>query len=251
MEIIKNLVPANKYNIKCPYNMKPTRIVVHNTANDAPAKNEVAYMIKNKNQISFHYAVDDKECYQGIEENRNAWHCGDGNGKGNREGIAIEICYSKSGGSRFNQAEQNAVELIVGILNRYKWGIDKVTKHQDYSGKYCPHRTLDLGWQRFLNMIKEKLNEKPPVKSKGYIKGLYKTLYVMKVRTGAGTNYRTKKRSELSADGRRNSNILGHYKKGTIFTALEIIENGTEVWARGYSGYVCIKDKNTTYCKKV
>lgn len=251
LNIVKNLVSASKYSIKCPFTMKPSRIVVHNTANDAPAKNEVAYMIKNKNQKSFHYAVDDKEVYQGIEENRNAWHCGDGNGKGNREGIAIEICYSKSGGARFNQAEQNAVELIVGILKRYNWGIDKVTKHQDYSGKYCPHRTLDLGWSRFIKMIKEKLNEKPPVKSKGYITGNYKTLYVMKVRAGAGTNYRTKKRSELSADGRKNANVLGQYKKGTIFTALEIIENGSEVWARGYSGYVCIKDNKYTYCQKV
>lgn len=27
-------------------------------------------------------------------------------------------------------------------------------KHQDFSGKYCPHRTLDLGWERFLNKIR-------------------------------------------------------------------------------------------------
>ena len=81
----------------------------------------------------------------------------DGNGKGNREGIAIEICYSLSGGERFINAEQNAVDLIVDILNRYNWDIDKVTKHQDYTNKYCPHRTLDMGWDRFLNMINEKL----------------------------------------------------------------------------------------------
>lgn len=159
MEIIKNLVPENKYNIKCPYTMTPTRIVVHNTANDATARNEIAYMIKNNNEVSFHYAVDDKEIVQGIEENRNAWHSGDGgNGKGNREGIAIEICYSKSGGDRFIKAEQNAVELIVSILKRYNWGIDKVTKHQDYNKKYCPHRTLDMGWNRFIKMIEDKLN---------------------------------------------------------------------------------------------
>ena len=45
---------------------------------------------------------------------------------------------------------------------RYKergWGIDKVTKHQDYSGKYCPHRTLDMGWERFLNMIRAELGQ--------------------------------------------------------------------------------------------
>ena len=162
MNITKNLVAESKYNIKCPYSMTPTRIVVHNTANDASAQNEVAYMLRNNNQTSFHYAVDDIEVVQGIPENRNAWHSGDGgNGKGNREGIAIEICYSKSGGDKFTKAEENAVELIVDILKRYGWGIDKVTKHQDYNGKYCPHRTLDLGWDRFIKMIESKLNATP------------------------------------------------------------------------------------------
>ena len=158
MKVIQNLVPESKYSIKCPYSMTPTRVVVHNTANDASAVNEVAYMVRNNNEVSFHYAVDDKQVVQGIPENRNAWHSGDGGkGKGNREGIAIEICYSKSGGAKFTKAEENAVELIVDILKRYGWGIDKVTKHQDYNGKYCPHRTLDLGWDRFIGMIKNKL----------------------------------------------------------------------------------------------
>ena len=160
MNIVKNLVPESKYSINCPYAMKPTRIVVHNTANDASAENEIAYMIRNNNQVSFHYAVDDVKIVQGIPEDRNAWHSGDGNGKGNREGIAIEICHSKSGGTKFSKAEANAVELIVDILKRYGWGIDKVTKHQDYNGKYCPHRTLDLGWERFLDMIEGKLSPK-------------------------------------------------------------------------------------------
>ena len=161
MEIIKNIVPTEKYNIKCPYSMNPNRIVVHNTANDATARNEISYMISNDKEVSFHYAVDDKEVVQGIPENRNAWHSSDGeNGKGNREGIAIEICYSKSGGDRFTQAEKNAVELIVDILKRYGWGVDRVTKHQDYSGKYCPHRTLDAGWDRFIKMVEAKMNSK-------------------------------------------------------------------------------------------
>ena len=163
MKIIQNLVSESKYSIKCPYEMKPTRIVVHNTANDASAKNEIAYMIKNDNQVSFHYAVDDKQVVQGVPENRNAWHAGDGNGKGNREGIAIEICYSKSGGAKFEKAEENAVKLIVDILKRYGWGIEKVTKHQDYSGKNCPHRTIALGWERFIKMVDAELN--PPKKT--------------------------------------------------------------------------------------
>ena len=48
-------------------------------------QNEIAYMIKNNKQTSFHFAVDDKDVVQGIPENRNAWHCGDGNGKGNEK----------------------------------------------------------------------------------------------------------------------------------------------------------------------
>lgn len=161
VNIIKRIVPESKWGIKCPYEMTPTRIVVHNTANDASARNEIAYMTNNDYETSFHYAVDDKEIVQGLPENRNGWHSSDGNGKGNREGIAIEICYSKSGGDRFIKAEQNAVDLIVDILKRYGWGIDRVTKHQDYGNhKYCPHRTLDMGWDRFLNMIKAKLEDK-------------------------------------------------------------------------------------------
>ena len=160
MNIVQNFVSPSKYNIKCPYSMTPEFIVVHNTANDASARNEVAYMISNNNQVSFHYAIDDKEIIQGIPENRNAWHAGDGgSGPGNRKGIAIEICYSLSGGQRFIDAEKLAAKFIAFKLKEKGWGIDKVKKHQDFSGKYCPHRTLDMGWQRFLDMVKSELDK--------------------------------------------------------------------------------------------
>ena len=159
MKIIKNLVPENKYNIKCPFEMNAEYITVHNTANDATAKNEIAYMIKNNNEVSYHFAVDDKETVQGLPLDRNGWHAGDGgNGTGNRKSIGIEICYSKSGGDKFIKAEQNAVELIVQLLKERGWEIDRVKKHQDWSGKYCPHRTLDMGWDRFIKMIETALN---------------------------------------------------------------------------------------------
>ncbi len=41
--------------------MNPEFITVHNTYNDATAENEVSYMIRNDNQVSFHIAVDDKD----------------------------------------------------------------------------------------------------------------------------------------------------------------------------------------------
>lgn len=160
MNIVQNLVSKSKYSIKCPYPMTATRIVVHETANDASAKNEIAYMIRNNNTTSFHFAVDDKEVVQGIPLDRNAFHAGDGNGKGNREGIAIEICYSKSGGDRWRKAVDNAARFIAEMLKERGWGIDKVTKHQDYNGKNCPHRILsDLGWNNFINTIATYMDE--------------------------------------------------------------------------------------------
>ena len=159
MEIKQNLVNAGKYSIKCPYERTPQFYVVHNTYNDAPAKNEVSYMIGNNNKVSFHYAVDDVEVVQGLLENRSAFASGDGGkGQGNLYGIHVEICYSKSGGDRFIKAEQNAAKFIADGLKAHGWGIDKVKKHQDFADKYCPHRTLDMGWQRFLNMVQANLD---------------------------------------------------------------------------------------------
>lgn len=159
VNIRQNLVDSSKYSIKCPYTMNAEFIVVHNTANDASANNEIEYMKSNNNKVSFHYAVDDREIVQGIPENRNAWHAGDGNGNGNRKGVAIEICYSKSGGERFDKAEENTAEFIASKLKEKGWGIDKVKKHQDFANKYCPHRTLDYGWERFLNKIRTYLGQ--------------------------------------------------------------------------------------------
>ena len=167
--IKQNLVASENYSVKCPHSMTAEFIVVHNTANDATAENEVAYMIRNKNQVSFHYAVDDQEVVQGIPITRNAWACGDGaNGKGNRKGIQVEICYSKSGGTRFDQAEKNAAHFIATLLRERGWGIEKVKKHQDFRNKYCPHRTLDKGWNGFIQMIKIYLNDIPVTSSSGF-----------------------------------------------------------------------------------
>ena len=154
MKYRQMLVDESKWNIKCPYKMEPEYITVHNTANDASAENEVKYMISNNNEVSFHYAVDDKEAVQGVLTDRNTWNAGDGaNGTGNRKSIAVEICYSKSGGERFIQAEKNAAIVVADLLKGWDLGVDRVRKHQDWNGKYCPHRTLDMGWDRFLKMV--------------------------------------------------------------------------------------------------
>lgn len=163
----QNLLPASKYPIKTPYSMTPQYITVHNTANDASAGNEIKYMITNNNQVSYHVAVDDKEVIQAIPFNRNAWHCGDGQGNGNRKSIGIEICYSKSGGARYAAAEENTVQYIAKLLKEFGWGIERVKKHQDWNGKYCPHRILsESRWNRFLKRIEEAMKPKNMVQQK-------------------------------------------------------------------------------------
>jgi len=145
ISVTKNLVASSKYSVKCPYPMDAKYITFHNTANDASAANEIAYMIRNNNEVSYHFAVDDKEVVQGLPTNRNAWHCGDRNGPGNRTSIGVEVCYSKSGGAKYKAAEKLAIKFIAQLLKERGWGVDRVKKHQDWSGKYCPHRVLDEG----------------------------------------------------------------------------------------------------------
>ncbi|MCY8472463.1 N-acetylmuramoyl-L-alanine amidase [Bacillus halotolerans] len=151
ISVRKNLVASSKYTVKCPYSMTAKYITFHNTANDASADAEIRYMIGNTSSTSYHFAVDDKEVVQGIPTDRNAFHCGDGSSmnSGNRTSIGVEVCYSKSGGAKYKAAEKLAIKFIAQLLKERGWGVDRVRKHQDWSGKYCPHRVLAEGrWEK-------------------------------------------------------------------------------------------------------
>lgn len=164
MQITRVICPTNKYSTKCPDITKKEGITVHNTANDASAMSEVSYMLGRPDKVSFHVAVDDYRVVEGLDFGRSCYASGDGRyGFGNAKTINIEICYSKSGGERFTNAEKLCAEYIAYLLKKYNWGIEKVGTHKMRSGKYCPHRTLDLGWQRFLNLIKMYLDNQTPI----------------------------------------------------------------------------------------
>lgn len=155
MALIQLLISSSKYGVKCPYTMTPKGICIHNTANDASARNEISYMQSNNNEVSFHIAVDDQEAIQALPFDRNAWHAGDGgNGQGNRNYIAVEICYSKSGGSRFEAAEKRAAKEVAALLKKYGWGTDKIKDHRSFSGKNCPHRT---NMSNFIKLVQSEL----------------------------------------------------------------------------------------------
>lgn len=96
-------------------------------------------------------------------------------------------------------------------------------------------------------------SSKPAAPSTGFQKGQTVTLSAnMKVRTGAGKSYRWKKRSELTADGRKHAQagIYAVLKKGTDVTilAVKVLKNG-DIWIRIPSGYICAKEGNKKYVK--
>ena len=90
------------------------------------------------------------------------------------------------------------------------------------------------------------------LQNKYYTVGKTYTLQAnMAVRTGAGTSYRWKKRTELTTSG-RNSSLNQTYatlKKGTKVTCKEVKKNGDETWIRIPSGWICGRDGNTIYIK--
>jgi len=220
LTIRKIAMPTAKYSIKCPYTMTPTMIVIHNTANDACAENEIKYMQSNTAQTSFHYAVDDKEAVQGVDLWRNAWHAGDGgNGKGNRQGIAIEICYSKSGGTRFLKAEQNAAELTAKLLIDFAWDISHVTTHKACSGKNCPHRTLELGWDRFLNMVEAKRKELLGIKTNAKTSRMTLNGYTIELAQNFAILYWDKSKKQGTANSYINGGFFAPFaENGVNFT---------------------------------
>lgn len=95
-------------------------------------------------------------------------------------------------------------------------------------------------------------NEQPNQPSKPTYKvgNVYTLQTEMKVRTGAGTNYRAKKHSELTTDGRKHDQDGdGALSQGTRVTCKDVVDNGNEIWLKTPSGYICAYQNGKTYIK--
>lgn len=149
--------PSGAKNVRTLTKMKQViGITNHNTANTSPtagSQSHANYLQNVENSdssyVSVHLFVDCDCIVQCVPLDEFCYHAGDGNGDGNRKTISIEICENK----QIEKAEENAKKLNAALLLTYP--DFKIYKHQDWSGKYCPHVILDRpdGWACFVNDI--------------------------------------------------------------------------------------------------
>lgn len=168
------LVDKRLYRSKCCYTMKnPKGIGIHNfgsssgsptAQNSADAQNKED--MNPKSLKSWHFQVDDKEIIQSLPMNRNSFSFGDGaKGEGNRNYIAIEIMKDMPTDNKeaADKAQDNGALAAAIICYTKGWDIKELKKHQDFkmtdgTYKYCPHRILDNGWDKFMEQVQAHYN---------------------------------------------------------------------------------------------
>ncbi len=135
----------------------PEYITIHSTGNpNSTARNERGWLTNpsNTRTASWHIVIDEKEAIEAIPLDEIAYHAGNRNG--NNKSIGIEICES---GNREKTLE-NTVKLVAKMLYERGWGVDKLKRHYDWSGKNCP-RILNYnnwqGWDKFVSDVKKEL----------------------------------------------------------------------------------------------
>ncbi|MCR8645594.1 N-acetylmuramoyl-L-alanine amidase [Paenibacillus sp. N1-5-1-14] len=163
VKYLQDHIPKNtQFNRRTSYEMHPTYLTIHNTGNStSSARNERNWLTNpfNKRTASFHIIIDENEAIECIPLNEVAWHAGDGNGDGNRRSIGIEICES----GNYEQTLENAVQLVASMLRKRGWGVDRLRRHYDWSGKICPRLMYDsgkwTGWHKFVAAVDTQLKE--------------------------------------------------------------------------------------------
>ncbi len=137
--------------------MKPQYLTIHSTGNpSSTAKNERAWLTNpsNTRAASWHIVVDEREAIEAIPFNEVAFHAG--TAAGNNTSIGLEICES---GNRAKTLA-HAAEVAASILKKYGWGVDKLRRHYDWSGKICPRIMQQnnwAGWEQFKKDVAREL----------------------------------------------------------------------------------------------
>lgn len=120
------------------------RIVIHNAATLASARNNAIYYSRNERQgSSAHYFVDDitDEIYQSVAEGDTAWHAG--NWLMNCRSVGIEVV---SAGEDYGEVEVGKLAWLgQTLMKRYGISEGGVIRHYDVTGKVCPAPYIAAG----------------------------------------------------------------------------------------------------------
>ncbi|MDI3311394.1 MAG: N-acetylmuramoyl-L-alanine amidase [Thermoanaerobacterium sp.] len=152
--------------------ISPKALVIHWTAN----LNRGANAIANRNYFnsgvaaSAHYIVDDHQVVRCLPEDEMAYHVGayhyteralaELSSYPNNCTLGIEMCVNADGD--FHKTYENTVNLAADILRRHGWGVDRLWRHYDVTGKDCPRYFVNdatakhfgfpsaqAGWEQF------------------------------------------------------------------------------------------------------
>lgn len=127
----------------------------------------------------------------------------------------------------------------------------------DYSVDRWVNPVKHLEYYEDQIVSKETIDKYHPIKHEDkYKKGIYKTNYNMNIRKKPSINSAIVKVKECTeamkpALTSKLPNANAIVKTGINFTALSIVQDGSYIWAKNYSGYICISDGQVEFCNKV
>lgn len=154
LPIQRKISPYNHYD----YN-DPKYIAIHYVgAQSSTAANNATYFFGGDRQASAHYFVDDSSIWQSVEDRCGAWHVGNTRTEvNNTNSIGIEMCCLAPNLGVTEKTEQNTLELVKYLMNKYGIPLSNVRTHYQISGnsKVCPNWSAN-NWARF-NNFKNKL----------------------------------------------------------------------------------------------
>lgn len=176
---------------------QPKYIVVHETDNyraTAGARTHAIAQYKGHLSTSVHYYSGSDGVYQAAEHCDGTYSIGREYGgnhavrdANNRNSINIEICVNEDGD--YNVARANAIELVKYLIQTTGIPADRVIRHYDAKGKYCPRKMMDNPalWEDFKAQISGKVISGGAT---AYKPGMYKVnVDDLNIRTGPGVGY--------------------------------------------------------------
>lgn len=150
---------------KCTYagQNAPKYIVIHETDNfskGADAARHAQAQAAGHLSTSVHYYAGSDGVYQTADHTDGTYSVGREYGGDhvvkdatNRNTINIEICVNSDGD--YTKARENAVELVKYLIQTTKIPAERVIRHFDAKGKYCPRKMMDNPelWEDFKRQI--------------------------------------------------------------------------------------------------